>query len=306
MGWVPDDQHARFFHWKHRDNPAGVSPMWVATDGEKIVGLRTFLRWQFHDGHQPTRAVRAVDTATHPDYQGRGIFTLLTRHAMGELATEGVAFVFNTPNDRSRPGYLKMGWQEVGRLPVASRPRSLGSLARLVRARTPAGKWSLACDAGDPADEALADGAPVPGLGDGPTVAPGAEPGLATARTRAHLQWRYGFSPLHYRLLSLGRDPAEGVAIFRLRPRGPVTEAAVCELLLPEDSPASRRKLLRQVVRRTGADHAVVLGPAHPTSGLLPVPGQGPTLTYRAVASTSHDTPPLSAWHLSLGDIELF
>ena len=30
--------------------------------------------------------------------------------------------MFNTPNDQSRPGYLKMGWQVVGRVPIGVRP----------------------------------------------------------------------------------------------------------------------------------------------------------------------------------------
>ena len=68
------------------------------------------------------RAVRAVDTATDPDYQGRGLFTRLTLQAIDELRAEGVDFVFNTPNDQSRPGYLKMGWQVVGTLPTHVRP----------------------------------------------------------------------------------------------------------------------------------------------------------------------------------------
>ena len=38
--------------------------------------------------------------------------------------------------------------------------------------------------------------------------------------------------------------------------------------------------------------------------GLLPLPGQGPVLTWRAVTETA--APPIGAWDLSLGDIELF
>ena len=101
--------------------------------------------------------MRAVDTATHPEYQGRGIFTRLTHAALDELEREGVAFVFNTPNDQSRPGYLKMGWDVVGRLPVLVRPRSVRRALRMLRARTPAGRWSEPTAAGDPAADVLVD-----------------------------------------------------------------------------------------------------------------------------------------------------
>src|SRR4026209_636693 len=73
LGWVPDDLFARFFEWKHRQSPFGVSPPWVALDGERVIGFRTFMRWEFEHEGRPRRAIRAVDTATHPDYQGRGI-----------------------------------------------------------------------------------------------------------------------------------------------------------------------------------------------------------------------------------------
>ncbi len=128
LGRRPDPRNAAFFAWKHRENAFGPSPAWVAVDGNRIVGLRTLMRWEFETRDRPVRAVRAVDTATHPDHQGRGIFSALTRRAVDELRAEGVDFVFNTPNDKSRPGYLKMGWQPVGRLPTGLRPASITAL----------------------------------------------------------------------------------------------------------------------------------------------------------------------------------
>ncbi|HSK35314.1 MAG TPA: GNAT family N-acetyltransferase, partial [Actinomycetota bacterium] len=152
-GWRPPE----FFRWKHQDNPFGRSLLLLAEADGRIVGLRAFMRWRFVADGRDYPAVRAVDTATHPDYQGRGIFSLLTRQALHELRADGVAFVFNTPNDRSRPGYLKMGWQLVERLPVAATPRSPRALLRLARARTPADKWSAPTTAGVPVADVLAD-----------------------------------------------------------------------------------------------------------------------------------------------------
>jgi hypothetical protein len=53
-----------FWHWKHRQNPFGASPMWLAHDADKLVGVRLFLRWQLRAGARDYAAVRAVDTAT--------------------------------------------------------------------------------------------------------------------------------------------------------------------------------------------------------------------------------------------------
>ena len=85
LGWVDDD--ARFLEWKHLQNPFGESPMWVALAGARVVGFRAFLRWELvgPDG-RVRHAARAVDTATDPDFEGRGIFTRLTLEALDALA----------------------------------------------------------------------------------------------------------------------------------------------------------------------------------------------------------------------------
>lgn len=305
LGWVPDDQYARFFAWKHHENPFGRSPAWVAVDpaaDDRIVGFRTFLRWRFRHGADTVEAVRAVDTATHPDYQGRGIFSSLTRHALDELCGAGVAFVFNTPNDRSRPGYLKMGWQVVDKLPVASTPRSIASLIRLLRARTPAEKWSASTDAGAPVDEVLAEDRAVADLL--AAVSASADRRLRTLRTGEYLAWRYGLPALRYRAMVGPEGPAGGIVIFRLRRRGSALEAAICETLVPEAAGRQGQRLVREVLRETGADHAVQIGAAAPRRGRLPVPGQGPTLVWRAVNDAAK--PSTDQWDLVLGDVELF
>ena len=305
LGWNPDDPNDAFFRWKHLENPAGRSPMWVAVDAGRIVGFRVFLRWRFTrpDG-RPAAAVRAVDTATHPDHQGRGIFRRLTLGAVEELRDDGrVDFVFNTPNSQSRPGYLKMGWQVVGRVPIAVRPTSPVALYRIVRARTSAGKWSRPSTAGVAAPEALAD--------DGALAAllerlPRPE-GLATDRTIDHLRWRYRFAPLAYRAVVAPGGPAAGLAVFRVRDRGAATEAVLCEVLVPDDDPSTPARLVREVARSSGADY--VIGTTGTRVGRralpIPMPRQGPVLTWRAV-DPAEQMPPLAEWSLTMGDVELF
>ncbi len=308
LGWRPDDPNDAFFRWKHLENPAGRSPMWVAVDAghpdRRIVGFRVFLRWRFTDPHgRPRSAVRAVDTATHPEYQGRGIFRRLTLGAVDELHADGVDFVFNTPNDQSRPGYLKMGWQTVGRVPIAVRPRSPVAAYRMARARTAAGKWSRVTTAGVRATDALADDAALTTLVaslDRPT-------GLATDRTVEHLRWRYRFEPLAYRAAVAPGGVADGLAVFRVRDRGAATEAVLCEVLVPGDDRRLGGHLVREVARQTGADYVIgtTTTPVPMTALPVPLPAQGPILTWRAV-NPSEQMPPLADWSLTMGDVELF
>jgi hypothetical protein len=209
-----------------------------------------------------------------------------------------VGFVCNTPNDKSRPGYLKMGWQVFGRLPVWASPRSIRTAARLRGARVPADKWSLDAASGIPALEALADETAVSRLLGSLPAATGA----ATDRTPAFLHWRYGFPALHYRARTAGSSVEDGVVVYRLRRRGRAVEAAVCDLLVPDGDQAIARRLLRDVVRSSGADYAVRLAGHGPRAAWLPVPGQGPTFVWRSLV----DAAPPPRWDLALGDIELF
>lgn len=300
LGHVPDEHLGAFFRWKHRDNPFGASPTWVAVDGGRVVGLRPFLRWEFQRPGGTVAAVRAVDTATHPDHRGRGIFTRLTLHALEELRGSGVGFVFNTPNDRSRPGYLKMGWRVVGRAPIRARARSLGTLPRVLRARQPADLWSLPTEVGLAAHEVLADTAGVERL---LASQPPVRRRLRTRRTAAWLRWRYGFEPLGYRAVVADGDVASGMALFRLRRRGPAVEATVCEVLAPAGQGKVAADLTAAVLRRSGADYAVRAGGGRLRDGFLPLPGQGPALVWRGVDLAT--CPPRRAWDLSVGDLEL-
>jgi len=302
LGWSSDGRHEAFFDWKHAQNPFGPSPAWVAVDGGEVVGFRTFLRWEHRTPEgRVLPAVRAVDTATRPSHQGRGIFRRLTLQALDDLRAEGVAFVFNTPNDRSRPGYLKMGWTAVGRLDAGVRVTSPASVARLARARVPADLWSVPSQGGRPAPEVLAD----PGLADLLASAPPAR-GLATRHTPDYLRWRYGFAPLAYRAVTLGHDVLSGLAVFRVRRRGAARECALCDVIAPEGDSRVQRTLVRTVAHQCDADYLIRIGArAVDRSGFVRAPGQGPVLTWCALADDAPGGRP-EDWALALGDVELF
>ena len=107
-----------FFIWKHFKNPFGESKILIAEQDSKIIGVRAFMYWNWMNSEEEVFAVRAVDTATDPMHQGKGIFSKLTMKAVQECEQEGVSFVFNSPNPISLIGYLKMGWYSIGKMPL--------------------------------------------------------------------------------------------------------------------------------------------------------------------------------------------
>ncbi len=118
LGETSSKKTEAVWRYKHIDNPFGRSLVLVAVENERIIGVRAFMRWQWQLGYQVFSAFRAVDTATHPDHQGKGVFKKLTLKAIEMAKEQGDDFIFNTPNTQSLPGYLKMGWKEVDNLKV--------------------------------------------------------------------------------------------------------------------------------------------------------------------------------------------
>jgi GNAT superfamily N-acetyltransferase len=300
LGKEADERYRAFFRWKHLANPAGPSLAWVAEVDGRLAGYRAFLRWRFRGPDGPMDAVRAVDTATAPEHRGAGVFRRLTEHGLARLAPEGVSFIFNTPNDQSRPGYLKMGWEVVGRAPVRARPRSVRTVPRILTARAPAILWSVPTDVGVSAAEALAS----PDVNQLVAAVTAGSPlgAAATDRTGAFLRWRYaGFDPVASRALLDGDAASDGMVLFRLRQRGGALECTVGDVLVAD--PARGAALVRRALQETKADYALVgAAPGGRLPGFLASERLGPVLTWRAVGS-GEVRPALA---LTLGDLELF
>lgn len=101
-----------YLTWKHVENPAGKSFVLIAEEDSKIIGLRIFMYWDFNINGRNYKALRPVDTAVHKDYQGKGLFKQLTLKGL-DMTKGNFDFIFNTPNNNSLPGYLKMGWTKI-------------------------------------------------------------------------------------------------------------------------------------------------------------------------------------------------
>jgi hypothetical protein len=298
-----------FFRWKHLENPFGPSFMLVAEADGRLIGLRAFMRWRFQAGQQTIQAVRAVDTATHPAYQGMGVFSRLTREALEALAGQA-DLVFNTPNAASRAGYLKLGWRDVGRVPVAVRPQRP---LRLLRARRgiadlPARPPVMA----EPAALVLERGEEVAGL---LAESRTGDARLRTPRDLPYLRWRYGSAPLldYAAVVEEEAGHLRGLAIFRVRPRGTLWESTVSEVLVPSGDRRMARQLLRQVAAAAAVDHLTLHAPggtraaANATrAGCLPAPGGIAFVVNPLRAGILPDPIDVRSWALSLGDLEVF
>ncbi|GHA30292.1 hypothetical protein GCM10007103_09540 [Salinimicrobium marinum] len=106
------DHTKEAFLWKHFANPFGQSYGLLAVDNQRIVALRMFMRWEFICDNKIIKAIRPVDTCTDHAYRGKGLFKKITLQGLENIRDE-YELIFNTPNENSKPGYLKMGWRTI-------------------------------------------------------------------------------------------------------------------------------------------------------------------------------------------------
>jgi GNAT superfamily N-acetyltransferase len=103
--------------WRYRDNPAGHVVGADAWDGERLAAHYVTCPLEARIDGSVVRGLLSLNTATHPDYQGRGLFTTLAERAYTQGAEAGYSFVIGVANANSTPGFLKrLAFQHVGRL----------------------------------------------------------------------------------------------------------------------------------------------------------------------------------------------
>jgi GNAT superfamily N-acetyltransferase len=103
--------------WRYRDNPAGAVVGADAWDGERLAAHYVACPLEARIEGRVARGLLSLNTATHPDYQGRGLFTTLAEAAYEQGRAAGYEFVVGVANANSTPGFLKrLAFQHVARL----------------------------------------------------------------------------------------------------------------------------------------------------------------------------------------------
>ena len=267
------------FRWKHTENPFGRSIMLVATEADRIIGFRAFMRWELTTPAGGTvRCVRPVDTATHPDFQRRGIFRGLTESAVELAGSEGVDLVFNTPNPQSGAGYQRMGWEIAGGFGVMIRPglRFLGHDSHL------AGRQPQSTPSG-------CDRAPI---------------GFRTLRSAAYRRWRFQAHPTAD-YVTLG--DSDDQVICRQSHRRGRRELVISEIV---GNPAAQ---VSQATRHLTAHYSVAwFNKGAPERSMLTRRGfitvpyvTSLTLATRPLADLPMDPTRMENWDFGFGDLEL-
>lgn len=285
----------KIWNYKHVNNPFGKSLVLVAEANGNIAGVRAFMCWEWQCLNKSYSTYRAVDTATHPNYQGQGIFKKLTLKAIELAKEQGVQFIFNTPNEQSRPGYLKMGWETVDKLKVALKPAYTSfwkfyktDISYAVSNNSKEKDLQFLCKLWNSKWET--------------------RQGLFTPKSVEYLQWRYQANPLQQYEVFID---SEIYMTGYVKKRKGFKELRIAECIF-DDNEINKKKinsLINLWCSKFGIQ-IISYSPEVLNLNLTLVNSKiGPVLTLRALNLSNNEFntfKKMNNWNYSLGDLELF
>ena len=97
----------KYLQWLYRDNPEGMVVGIDAWDGDVLAAHYSTIpvRWSFHGTIY--KGLLSLNTATHPDYRGQGLFTKLANKTYSTAIDQNFEFVIGVANANSTPGFVR-------------------------------------------------------------------------------------------------------------------------------------------------------------------------------------------------------
>ncbi len=112
-----DKLNADYLHWQYLANPHGQVIGVDAFMGGALVAHYAIIPRRYRLGTQVFDAALSVNTATHPQHQGKGLFTKLAEATYFAAAQRGVKFVVGVANANSVGGFTrKLGFTSLGQI----------------------------------------------------------------------------------------------------------------------------------------------------------------------------------------------
>ena len=103
-----------YLDWLYVANPDGPAVGFDAWDGERLAAHYACIPARAWIEGRQTLVLLSLNTATHPDYQGQGLFTKLAAATFEAGAAAGFDGVYGVANANSTPGFIrKLGFQLV-------------------------------------------------------------------------------------------------------------------------------------------------------------------------------------------------
>lgn len=106
-----------YLRWLYAENPAGTVIGFNAREGGRLAAHYVCVPVPVELDGARAHALLSLNTATHPEFQGRGLFTRLAELTYSAGAEQGARLVYGVANANSTPGFVrKLGFALVSPL----------------------------------------------------------------------------------------------------------------------------------------------------------------------------------------------
>lgn len=110
---------ATIIHQRYLQNPVGDLCMFVALEDDRIVANYSVSPAYLQLGDKKIKCALSLNTMTHPDYAGKGLFVELAKRLYDKLQREGYGAVYGFPNYISNRTFCtKLGWVDIYEIPT--------------------------------------------------------------------------------------------------------------------------------------------------------------------------------------------
>lgn len=107
----------KYLQWLYAENPEGRVVGYDAWHGSRLAAHYVCIPARMRLLGVARTGLLSLNTATHPDFQGKGLFTRLAEQVYSSAAMEGFEFVYGVANANSTPGFVrKLGFSQLGQL----------------------------------------------------------------------------------------------------------------------------------------------------------------------------------------------
>lgn len=215
-----------FWDWKFENSPYGRAIVQVIKSRGEVIATGSLWPFSFAHGGEIVRAFETCNVAVDANFRRQGLFTTLLDARVELARARGANFLFSFPNNQSLPGYLKSGWQFVGRVPWLIRVRHPFAvlLSRLHNAKTVAIPIPDSFQLTDSLIEGLEESGN------------GLESGISLDRPDGYWNWRFRQRPGREYGVIRSRSGTSSRAIFTLgeKPAG-LIEMVVVDLVADQE-----------------------------------------------------------------------
>ncbi len=259
------------WRWRLKTRPSSVETVFVATDGDKLIGQHAGISHRYHTPLGELEAIHCMGVMTDGDYRGQKLLLRGGQLAYETWASAQVPFVIGAPNPMWGKTAHKLGWRPFHPLVSLIRPlrldhmlkerldlptdlpfAPLAGLHNRLMSRLVRGESGIELEPITVADSRF----------DELWLRVKRDFSLSLVRDAAWVNWRFLQAPkrLGYQVLAAKRRGALlGYAAYRLAEFEDGLYTFITELVTPRDEPAAARALVEQIARTAAAQGVIKL-----------------------------------------------